>query len=68
MQAHINPMDGSSTTVKDLKQGDTVQKALEKSGTNASGYSVHVNGQPADLGRIIQEDDVITLARNVTGG
>ena len=68
MQVHINPIDGSSTTVKDLKQGDSVRTALEKSGTNAANYSVHVNGQPAGLDKILNEDDVVTFARNVVGG
>jgi sulfur carrier protein ThiS len=65
---YVNPLDGKPETLRDVKPGSTVKEALEKGGINASGYQIKVNGETADLNRTIQDDDVITLARQIDAG
>ena len=68
MDVYVRSLDSGATTVNGLKVGDTVATALEMSGNSASGYKIRVNDQPADMGTIIQQDDVITLARALEAG
>jgi sulfur carrier protein ThiS len=68
MSIYVNPLDGKPETLKDVKPGSTVKEALEKGGINASGYQIKVNGESADLSRVVADDDVITLARQIDAG
>lgn len=51
-----------------VRNGTTVQGALEMAGLSWEGHSVRVNGAPAGLDRVMEDTEVLTLVPEIKGG
>lgn len=59
--------NGKTQTVS-VKNNATVQDILTKTGIDATGYSVKVNGKPADATTEVTATTLVTFASKIKGG